>query len=234
MFRLPIFLIALLHKPQRSHRYACVCEAALSEKYSAPNIKVFSVDYTSINGAGIISFDCIRYHINRSKVLDHLVYIVIIERKLHDMEKKSEPAYFTVEASLILPMVFLFTTMMIFLAFYSYNRCIMEQSAYEAALRGSGNHFKTAGEAYQAAENAAGRLVDGKLFALQNLTHQVTVTADYVTVSYSGTVNMPLLSWLGEYVTDLDFFMKVTSKAKRCRPTKTIRGIRILNHLIPQ
>ena len=48
MFRLPIFLIALLHKPQRSHRYACVCEAALSEKYSAPNIKVFSVDYTSM------------------------------------------------------------------------------------------------------------------------------------------------------------------------------------------
>jgi hypothetical protein len=47
MFRLPIFLIALLHKPQRSHRYACVCEAALSEKYSAPNIKVFSADYTS-------------------------------------------------------------------------------------------------------------------------------------------------------------------------------------------
>jgi len=46
MFRLPIFLIALLHKPQRSHRYAFVCEAALSEKYSAPNIKVFSVDYT--------------------------------------------------------------------------------------------------------------------------------------------------------------------------------------------
>ncbi len=47
MFRLPIFLIALLHKPQRSHRYAFVCEAALSEKYSAPNIKVFSADYTS-------------------------------------------------------------------------------------------------------------------------------------------------------------------------------------------
>ncbi len=47
MFRLPIFLIALLHKPQRSHRYAFVCEAALSEKYSASNIKVFSVDYTS-------------------------------------------------------------------------------------------------------------------------------------------------------------------------------------------
>jgi hypothetical protein len=34
---LPIFLIALLPKPRRSHRYDCVCEAALSEKYSASN-----------------------------------------------------------------------------------------------------------------------------------------------------------------------------------------------------
>ena len=46
MFRLPIFLIALLPKPRRSHRYACVWAAALSEKYSAPNIRVFSVGYT--------------------------------------------------------------------------------------------------------------------------------------------------------------------------------------------
>ncbi len=45
MFCLPIFLIALLPKPQRSHCYACVCETALSEKYSVPNIKVFSAGY---------------------------------------------------------------------------------------------------------------------------------------------------------------------------------------------
>jgi hypothetical protein len=36
-FDLFIFLIALLPKPRRSHRYACVCEAALSGKYSASN-----------------------------------------------------------------------------------------------------------------------------------------------------------------------------------------------------
>ena len=48
MFRLPIFLIALLHKPQRSHRYACVCEAALSEKYSASNYPKLNFRYTSV------------------------------------------------------------------------------------------------------------------------------------------------------------------------------------------
>ena len=47
MFRLSIFLTALLPKPRRSHRYPCVCEAALSEKYSAPNITVFRAAYTS-------------------------------------------------------------------------------------------------------------------------------------------------------------------------------------------
>ena len=36
-FDLPIFLIALFPKPRRSHRYACVWEASLSEKYSASN-----------------------------------------------------------------------------------------------------------------------------------------------------------------------------------------------------
>ena len=36
-FDLFISLIALLPKPRRSHRYACVCEAALSGKYSASN-----------------------------------------------------------------------------------------------------------------------------------------------------------------------------------------------------
>ncbi len=46
MFHLPIFLITILPKPRRRHRYARICEAALSEKYSASNIKVFSVDYT--------------------------------------------------------------------------------------------------------------------------------------------------------------------------------------------
>lgn len=144
----------------------------------------------------------------------------------------SKPAYFTVEASLILPMALLFITMMVFLAFYSYDRCIMEQSAYEAALRGTGSHFDSAEEAYKASETAAGRLVSEKLFAIRDFGYSVSVTADCVTVSYSGVVNMPLLSWLGEYVNDLDFSLNVSREAKRCKQTKTIRGCRALNKVL--
>ena len=52
-FDLPIFLIALLPKPRRSHRYACVCEAALSEKYSASNYPKFNFHYTSSHAFGV-------------------------------------------------------------------------------------------------------------------------------------------------------------------------------------
>ena len=44
--------------------------------------------------------------------------------------RDTEKGYFTVEAALVFPMALLFTAMMIFLAFYSYDRCILEQSAY--------------------------------------------------------------------------------------------------------
>ena len=46
-FDLPIFLIALFPKPRRSHRYACVWEASLSEKYSASNYPKLNFRCTS-------------------------------------------------------------------------------------------------------------------------------------------------------------------------------------------
>ncbi len=45
-FDLSIFPIALLPKPRRSHRYACVCEVVLSEKYSASNYPKLNIRCT--------------------------------------------------------------------------------------------------------------------------------------------------------------------------------------------
>ena len=141
---------------------------------------------------------------------------------------KKESAYFTVEAAFILPMAILFTTVMIFMAFYSYDRCIIEQIAYEAAMRGTSNHFDNAQEAYEAANRAAARLTDGNLFALNHLTHSVSVTADSVVVSYDCKINMPLITWLGEYTDDLDFSFKVVREAKRIKQTQSIRMFRTI------
>lgn len=146
--------------------------------------------------------------------------------------RKKENGYFTVEASLIFPLVLLFTVMMIFLAFYSYDRCLLEQSAYEAALRGTGNHIKSAQEAYTQVYEAAGRLVDEKLFAVHDFQYDVSVSADFVTVHYHCMVNMPLTGWLCEYVSKIDLTLDISSEARRCRQTRTIRSCRVINQFI--
>ena len=146
--------------------------------------------------------------------------------------RKRENGYFTVEASLIFPLVLLFTVMMIFLAFYSYDRCVLEQSAYEAALRGTGNHIKSAQDAYLEAHEAAGRLVDEKLFAIHDFEYDVSVSADFVTVQYQCVVNMPLMGWLCEYVSGIDLTLDISSEARRCKQTRTIRTCRVINKLI--
>lgn len=148
--------------------------------------------------------------------------------------RKTENGYFTVEASLIFPMVLLFTVMMIFLAFYSYDRCVLEQSAYEAALRGTGNHIKSAQEAYDKAYEAAGRLVEEELFAMHDFQYEVSVSADFVTVRYHCVVNMPLMGWLCEYVPGIDLALDIKGEARRCRQTRTIRSCRVINHFITE
>ncbi len=143
--------------------------------------------------------------------------------------KKREKAYFTVEAALILPLVILFTTVMIFMAFYVHDRCIMEQSAYEAALRGTQNSIKDGQEAYNVAQIAAGRITDERLFALKDFTYSVEVTADNVRVAYHCKINMPLISWLGEYIDALDFSIDAAGEAKRIRQVQDIRFFRAIN-----
>ncbi len=154
--------------------------------------------------------------------------------ELHNTEKKRESAYFTVEAALLFPMVLLFIILMIFLAFYSYDRCVLEQSAYEAALFGTGSHLDSAKASYDASAEAAAQLVKDRLFAVQNVEYRVSVTSDAVTVTYSCEINMPFIAWLGEYIETLDFSLEVRREAPRIRPVRAIRGYRILNGLIPQ
>ena len=148
------------------------------------------------------------------------------------VRRQYEAAYFTVEASLILPMVMLFTVMMIFLGFYSYDRCVMEHSAYEAALRGTSSHFKTAQEAEAAARTAASRLVEEKLFAIHDFQYNVSVDAGSVTVTYHCIVNMPFVTWMCEYVPGMDMTLDIKKSARRLKPVRTIRDCLILNELI--
>lgn len=53
------------------------------------------------------------------------------------MKRKDLKGSFTVEAAVIMPVVIIIIVMVMYLGFFQYNRCIMTQKLYVAALRGS-------------------------------------------------------------------------------------------------
>ena len=100
------------------------------------------------------------------------------------------------------------------MGFYSYDRCILEQSAYEAALRGSSNRLSTQEEALAEAERAAQSLLIEKVFAASGVKYTVTVSYKDVTVAYECCVNVPFIPWLSEYIENLNFNIYVVKKFK--------------------
>lgn len=132
--------------------------------------------------------------------------------------------YFTVEAALLLPFVIMVIVFMTFLSFYCYDRCILEQCAYAAALRGSSNRFTNTQEAYEEALLSAESLLEKKLFAVKNLKITVRVSGLAVTVSYECEVNMPIGDWLGDILGD-GFRMEVSKKVPRNKTVAVLRQI---------
>lgn len=55
----------------------------------------------------------------------------------HKINQKKLKGSFTIEAAIIMPVVIIITLMLIYLGFFLYNRCVMTQKSYVAALRGS-------------------------------------------------------------------------------------------------
>jgi hypothetical protein len=124
--------------------------------------------------------------------------------------------------------------MMIFMAFYAYDRCLLEHSAYQAALSGAYDHHYSADEAATKAKQAAAVLVNGRVFAVKDLDYSVAVDAGSVTVTYHCVVNMPFIPWIGQYVSGFsDEYMTfdVSKSASRMDAVMEIRTYRSLKKL---
>ena len=136
---------------------------------------------------------------------------------------KAEKGYFTVEAALILPFVIMTIVFMTFLSFYCYDRCVLEQCAYAAALRGSSNRFADTKEAYNEAQRAAESLISDKLFAVRECKTTVCVSGGMVTVTYECKVNMPIGGLLQDLLEEDVLTLEVTKKVPRNKTVAILR-----------
>lgn len=155
------------------------------------------------------------------------MYVDIDIRKQFDKKQEKDKksfAYFTVEAALLLPLITALLFLMIFLAFYSYDRCILEQAAYEAAVRGSVQYLESNEETYEVVKETATKLITDRLFAIDQISCTVSVSANTVSVRYQCNFQMPLGTWIEKIGDEYVFMIDVTREAPRKSPVERIRG----------
>lgn len=102
-------------------------------------------------------------------------------QKSQEKERKEKEGYFTVEASLILPVVLVVLALVLELSFALYQSCFYHQTAYLAALRGalkSGSNE----EKYAAAAESLEMLQKRQLIGEPGRTQEITAGALYVQI----------------------------------------------------
>lgn len=107
------------------------------------------------------------------------------------MQKKiaAKDAYMTLEATLIMPLVLYICIFIIYMGFYIYDRCIMKQDAYRAALKGSSQYVADNQEVYNEVYRSMENLKQDKYIATE-CNYEITVR-ERVMVSVKGCIKMP-------------------------------------------
>lgn len=153
----------------------------------------------------------------------------ILSRKVKKREKeKWTEAYFTVEATLIIPMVLVIFVLLIYLSFYLYDRCLIAQDAYILCFRSS--ILKEEPDKAQAVLAGKQRQYGSKYFAIKNNTSSAAENGKWIEMSgemkifpsvFQNHFLMPSKQW------QINF----KAKAKETDPVKGFRRFSRLQEL---
>lgn len=146
------------------------------------------------------------------------------------MKKTGFSGSYTVEASLLFPLILSVIVFLIYISFFLHDRCVMNQSAYQAALRGS--RVKTEeGRVIATAERAASELIENSLLATRNVSHTVTIDGSEVRVTYEGILSIPTGTLFMKISGSDGIPVRGSGSAKRKDPIKFIRECRVVENL---
>jgi hypothetical protein len=137
---------------------------------------------------------------------------------------KKVEAYLTVEAAMVLPIVLGTILFVIYLLFFQYDRCLMEQGAGVLAMRGCTLQTADSKELVEVLLIQS-QQEDERYLAWNACTAQIRMKGNYVKVEYSGVLDFPfkgLAFWRDSSAWD----SKATYENLRIKPTFFVRKCR--------
>ncbi len=146
------------------------------------------------------------------------------------MKKVSLKGSYTVEASLLFPFILSVIVFIMYMSFFLHDRCVMNQSAYQAALRAS--RIKTDDNRVMGtAERAAGELMEKTVLATSNVTHSIDISGTEIKVRYEGNLRIPAGTLFMKIYGSDGIKVEGSGSARRKDPIGFIRQCRVVEKM---
>lgn len=130
----------------------------------------------------------------------------------------------TVEATLVVPMIFVGIIFTIYLGLYLYNASTIKQAAYIAALRGSQLTGVSSETIENYVEQQLEELLDNQILARGNVQMEVKVSSQKVRVRIMTDMSMPFTQFLSSAINL--WTIESETEAVRINPVDIIRNVR--------
>lgn len=138
------------------------------------------------------------------------------------MNKKHKfvEAYLTIEASFLLPMAVIVTCFIIIYLFYLYNCCVVYQSCYISALRGSQMMDKTTDEISEKVEIFTEELLDNQIY---DFVKEYEVSCNLFAVKTEADSEVKNILNVFDIVAEAEMEVGYCAEAKRIDPVMVLR-----------
>ncbi len=136
-------------------------------------------------------------------------------------------AYFTVEAALVLPFTIWIWVSLIYIMFFQYDRCLMEQDVAMLAVRGSASWEWDGAEAVDIVRRQAAAMDRDRFLAFRYGALTIEMVLGKLTVAVDGEVLVPFQQLL-RWVRKEDWQIQAQYASRRLEPVLVIRSCRKL------
>lgn len=140
----------------------------------------------------------------------------------YNMKEKID-GYMTVEASFIIPRIFLLFCMVLYLTFFLYNHCVGYKACYIAALRGQQIRFGGNNDLEIYVSGELKKLLEEQVYQYQD-TGSVNINALSIEVTASGKIENKLKNM--DIYKDSSFGFEHSVKLMKFNPASVIRKTR--------
>lgn len=133
------------------------------------------------------------------------------------------PAYFTVEAAMIMTMVLNVLMILIYIMFFQYNRCLLEQDMGALALKGCTVQAESKEELLQTLKQYESQLYLEKYIVWEHGEVSLELKQDSIKVEQTGNLIFPF-AWEGVFDMESQWDTKAVYENKRISPVTFIRN----------